>query len=144
MALTHYKVLINKVTLSLCSSMRKKGETGRVKEGKREVGREEEEGRERFQSIMTLIHYHHHKISRIHCDGTKLRQTYKHAKLLQSCPTLCDPMDCSLPGSSVHGILQARILEWVAIPISRGSSLPRDQAWVSCIVGRFFHLIVKR
>ena len=40
----------------------------------------------------------------------------------QSCPTLCDPMDCSPPGSSVHGILQARILEWVAIPFSRGSS----------------------
>ena len=41
----------------------------------------------------------------------------------QSCPTLCDPMDCSLPSSSVHGILQARILEWVAIPFTRGSSL---------------------
>ena len=43
-----------------------------------------------------------------------------HAKLLQSCPALCDPVDCSPPGSSVHGILQARILEWVAIPFSRG------------------------
>ena len=43
-------------------------------------------------------------------------------KLLQSCPTLYDPMDCSLPGFSVHGILQARILEWVAMPSSRGSS----------------------
>ena len=42
-----------------------------------------------------------------------------HAHLLQLCPTLCDPMDCSLPGSSVHGILQARILEWVAMPSSR-------------------------
>ena len=40
----------------------------------------------------------------------------------ESCPTLCDPIDCSLPGSSVHGILQARMLEWVAIPSSRGSS----------------------
>ena len=46
-------------------------------------------------------------------------------------------MDCSPPGSSVHGILQARILEWVAIPFSRGSSQPRDWTWVSCIVGRF-------
>ena len=45
----------------------------------------------------------------------------------QSCPTLCDPMDCCLPGSSVHGILPARILEWVAIPFSRGSSQPRDR-----------------
>ena len=56
----------------------------------------------------------------------------------QSCPILCDPMDCSLPGSSVHGILQARILEWVAIPFSRGSYQPRDQTQVSCIAGRFF------
>ena len=45
----------------------------------------------------------------------------------QSCPTLCDPINSSLPGSSVHGLLQARILEWVAIPFSRGSSLPRGQ-----------------
>ena len=44
----------------------------------------------------------------------------------QSCLTLCDSMDCSLPGSSVHGILQARILEWVAMPFSRGSSQPKD------------------
>ena len=43
-------------------------------------------------------------------------------KIAQSCPTLCDPLDCSPPGSSVHGILQARILEWVAISFSRGSS----------------------
>ena len=56
----------------------------------------------------------------------------------QSCPTLCDPMDCRLPGSSVHGIFQARILEWVAISFSRGSSWPRDQTWVSHIVGRHF------
>ena len=53
------------------------------------------------------------------------------AQSLQSCPTLCDPMDCSLPGSSVHGILQARILEWVAMPSSRGSSRPRDRTQVS-------------
>ena len=46
-------------------------------------------------------------------------------ELLQSCPTLCDPVDCSLTGFSVHGILQARILEWVAVPSSRGSSQPR-------------------
>ena len=47
------------------------------------------------------------------------------AKSLQSCLTLCDPMDCSLPCSSVHGILQARILEWVAVPTSRGCADPR-------------------
>ena len=56
----------------------------------------------------------------------------------QSCPTLCDPMDCSPPGSSVHGILQARILEQVAIPFSRGSSRLRDGTQVSGIAGRFF------
>ena len=50
----------------------------------------------------------------------------------------CDPMDCSLPGSSVCGIIQARILEWVAIPFSRGSSLPRDRTWVSHIAGKYF------
>ena len=55
----------------------------------------------------------------------------------QSCPTLCDPMNCGPPGSSAHGILQARVLEWVAMPSSRGSSWPRDQtliSYVSCIV----------
>ena len=56
----------------------------------------------------------------------------------QSCPTLHDPMDCSLPGSSIHGILQARIVEWVAISFSRGSSQPRDQTRVSRIAGRCF------
>ena len=56
-----------------------------------------------------------------------------YAKSLQLCLTLCDPMDYSLPGSSVHAILQARILEWVAVSFSRGSSQPRDQTCVSCI-----------
>ena len=55
----------------------------------------------------------------------------------QSCPTLCDPMDCSLSSSSVHGILQAKILEWVASAFSRGSSRPSDQTWVSCFANRF-------
>ena len=54
-------------------------------------------------------------------------------KVAQSCPTLCDPMDYP-----VHGILQARILEWVAFPFSKGSSQPRDQTQVSCIAGGFF------
>ena len=58
------------------------------------------------------------------------------AQLLQSCPVLCGPVDCSPPGSSVHEILQARMLKWVAMPFSRGSSRPRDQihvSWISCI-----------
>ena len=58
--------------------------------------------------------------------------------LTQSCPTLCDPTDRSPPGSSVRGILLARILEWVAIPFSRGFSQPRDRTQVSCIADRFF------
>ena len=53
-------------------------------------------------------------------------------------PTLCDPMDCSLSGSSIHGLFQARVLEWIAISFSRGSSQPRDPTWVSHIVGRLF------
>ena len=60
------------------------------------------------------------------------------AHSLQLCLTLGDPMDCSLPVSSVHGILQARILEWVATPSSRGSSQPRDPTQVSCIAGGSF------
>ena len=60
----------------------------------------------------------------------------------QACQTLCDPMDCTQPGSSVHGLLQARILEWVAISFSRGSSQPRDGTGVSCIAGRSFYVFV--
>ena len=56
----------------------------------------------------------------------------------QLCLTLYDPMDCSSPGSSVYGILQPRILEWVAIPFSRGSSQPRDWTQDSHTAGRFF------
>ena len=63
-------------------------------------------------------------------------------EVAQSCPTLCDPVDCSLPGSSLHGILQARILEWVAMSFSRASSQPRGRTWVSRIVGRRFYLWV--
>ena len=62
----------------------------------------------------------------------------------QSCPTLCNPVDCSLPGSSLHGILQARILKWVAISFSRLSSWPRDRTQVSHVAGRRFNLWVTR
>ena len=60
------------------------------------------------------------------------------SEVTQSCPTLCDPMDCSLLGSSVHGILQERILEWFVISFSRESSQPRNRTLVSYIAGRFF------
>ena len=60
------------------------------------------------------------------------------SEVAQSCPTLCDPIDCSLPGSAVHGILQAIVLEWIAISFSRGSPQPRAQTQVSRIVDRGF------
>ena len=60
------------------------------------------------------------------------------SSVAQSCPTLCDPMNHRMPGSSVRGISQARILEWVAISLSRGFSQPRGRTRVSCIAGRFF------
>ena len=62
----------------------------------------------------------------------------------QLCPALCDPMDCTPPGSSVQRILQARILQWVAIPFSRGSSRPRDWTQDSCLAGGCFTIWVTR
>ena len=64
----------------------------------------------------------------------------KESEVAQLYLTLCDPVDCSLAGFSVHGIFQARVPEWVVISFSRGSSLPRDQTQVSHIVGRRFTL----
>ena len=60
------------------------------------------------------------------------------SEVAQSCPTLCDPMDCSLSGSSVHGIFQARVLEWIAISFFRESSWPRNRTWVSHMAERCF------
>ena len=68
--------------------------------------------------------------------GKQCKRTLQN--VTQSCPTLCNPMDCSLPGSSVHGIFQAIVLEWIAISFSRGSSQPRDRIRVSHIVDRHF------
>ena len=59
-------------------------------------------------------------------------------KVVQLCPNLWDPMGCSPPGSSIHGILQARMLKWVAISFSKRSFQPRDRTWVSRIAGRLF------
>ena len=72
------------------------------------------------------------------------KDTSKCAKSLQSCPTLCNPMDYSPPGSSVHVILQARILEWVVMPFCRESSRPRNWTRVLCIVGWFFSVWATR
>ena len=66
------------------------------------------------------------------------------SEVAQLCPTLCDPVDCSPPGFSIRGILQARILEWVAISFSRGASLPRDPTQVSGIACRHFNLCATR
>ena len=87
------------------------------------------------EELTHLLFKTHHYIDL--CGSPAL---YWKVKVLVSelCPTLGDPMDCSPPGSSVHRILQARMLEWVAISSSRGSSLPRTWTQVSCIAGRFF------
>ena len=74
----------------------------------------------------------------------QLLSLWKWNDVTQSCPTLCNRMDCSLPGSSVYGIFQARILEWVAISFSRGSSRPRDRTWISLIAGRRFTIWATR
>ena len=66
---------------------------------------------------------------------------WSEVKVTQSRQTLCDPVDCHSPGPSVHGILQARILEWVAMLSSRGSYQPRDRTQVSCNVGGFFTVL---
>ena len=85
-----------------------------------------------------FIRFHHRRI--FHCVCRSLFYcwwafTYFLCSVAQSqsCLTLCYPMGCSLPGSSVHGIFQTRILGWVAIPFSKVSSQPQDQTWVSCV-----------
>ena len=77
-------------------------------------------------------------------SSNQYRFTKSESEVTQSCPTLCNPMDFSLPGFSVHGFLQARVLEWVTISFSGGSSRPRDRTRVSCIGGRRFNLWATR
>ena len=95
-----------------------------------------------FMHYIYHLHFQQIKNHTIHVDIYKVKVS--ESEVAQSCPTLCDQVDCSLPGSSVHGILSARILEWVAVSFSRGSSRPRDQTWVSRIAGRRFNLWVTR
>ena len=78
------------------------------------------------------------------CSVPALHRFTNLCLVTQSCLILCDPMDCSPLGSSVHGILQARILEWIAMSSSRGSSQPRDRTQVSCIAGGFFTIWATR
>ena len=79
-------------------------------------------------------------------DGKSVEELGKKKKseVAQSCLTLCSPMNCSLPGSSVHGVFQARTLEWVVMPSSRESSQPRGRTQVSCIAGRLFTIWATR
>ena len=79
--------------------------------------------------LLSCIWGHHYHNSKFH---------ESESEVAQSCPTLSDPMDCSLSGFPIHGIFQARVLEWIAISFSRGSSRSRDQTQVSCIRGGFF------
>ena len=90
---------------------------GRVRKGRREARR----GQKGMLGARTTTKFH-----------SGFRPLKMKALVLQLCPTLCNPMGCSPPVSSVHGILQARILEWEAIPFSRGSSWPRDWTCLSC------------
>ena len=81
------------------------------------------------------------EMRRSYSKGSKFESE---SEVAQSYPTLCDPIDCSLPASFVCGIFQARVLEWVAISFSRRSSQPRDWTWVSCIAGRRFTIWATR
>ena len=85
-------------------------------------------------------------VKAVYCHPASLIYTQSEwvSEVTQSYPTLCDPMDCSLPGSSVHEIFQAWVLEWVAISSSRGSSQPRDRTQASHIVGRRFTIWATR
>ena len=85
-----------------------------------------------LQSTETILY------NAIMVDACHYSDSDSNSEVAQSCPTLCDPMDWGLPGSSTHGILQARILEWVAISFSTGSSQPRDRTQVSHIGSRSF------
>ena len=102
-----------------------------------------------FQCMDSNLFIHSHMVGHLCClqfwmmitnkaSWTPVYSVYVCECMLSHVLLFFNPMDCSPPGSSVHGILQARILEWVASPFSRGSSQPRDQIWVSCIAGRFF------
>ena len=99
-----------------------------------------------YTTFFALIHLSIYAwiVSTFYLLWTILLWIKKWSEVTQSCPTLCDPVDCSPPGSSIHGILQARILEWVAISFFRRSSWPKDQTQISHIAGRHFNLWATR
>ena len=92
------------------------------------------EATERSTSFSRIIHFW----TRLNCFPSLEMKVSQSCLILCDCMDCPDPMDCSLPGSSVHGILQTRILEWVAIPFSKGPSQPRKQTWVSLTDSGFF------
>ena len=99
------------------------------------ITKAESTGNSRLKEILKNIGQVEEKLARIKslkCKK-KIRSNKVEVLVTKSYPTLRNPVDCSLPGSSVHGILQARLLEWVAIPFSRGSSQPRDQTTVPAL-----------
>ena len=94
--------------------------------------------------LKSLFQHHSSKASVLWHSAFFLVQLSYESEVAQSCLTLCNPMDCSLPGSSVHGIFQASVLEWVAISFSRGSSWPRAWIRVSRIADRRFTIRATR
>ena len=94
--------------------------------------------REQLTEQWTVLQQPHQQSNHKYENNSELKMCCVLCLAAQSCLTLCDPMDCSPPGSSIHGILQARILEWVLISFCKGSSQTRDQTWVSHIADRFF------
>ena len=97
-----------------------------------------------FTTLPHLLTSLHGRKDKGTVQGFILTESESESEVTQLCRTLCDPTDCSPPGSSVHGILQARILEWIAISFSRGSSWCRDRTQVSRIAGRCFNLWATR
>ena len=99
----------------------------------------------RQSDVMCLCFFLEHSgFTMLFASTVERRASATLCSVVQSRPTLCHPKDCSPPGSSVHGILQARILGWVVMPSSRGSSRPRDRTQVTRTGGRFFTIWATR
>ena len=99
-----------------------------------------------FRNVDYILYAEHHKGWINWFIKTTLFYSYNESEseVSQLCPTLWDITNCNLPGSSIHGTFQARVLVWVVISFSRGSSQPRDRTWVSCVAGRCFTIWVTR
>ena len=107
-------------------------------------GKEQKQGNQIGNNAHSLDGLDYLAFFKSNASRRDVRCEQKKMLVAQSCPILCNLMDCSTPGSSMHGISQARILEWVTISFSRGSSQPRSRTQVSCIAGRFFTVWVTR